>query len=74
MVFLYVPIILICPLVGPCENPYAKIRLEPTNTPISCLMAGGAKAASLSFSPRDGENAMIIIRCERYNGLATENR
>jgi len=64
----FLPIILICSTdIGTfrCneDNAINKIEVEPQNSPISCLVEGHTKAASLAFVPKENEPFYIRIKC-----------
>ena len=65
----YLPIILICHTgISPfkCTEELAinKIEADPQNSPISCLIEGQTKSATLAFSPRADEPYYMKIKCK----------
>lgn len=64
----YIPIILICAKgIVAChiDNAADVIPLEPQNTPMSCLIQGQTKLASLAIAPKDGETFTIVCKLQR---------
>lgn len=65
----FIPFILICSLSMPdteCQpnNKVISVSIgEPQNSPMACLMEGQTKSASLAFSPKNGDNYYIRIKC-----------
>lgn len=65
----YLPIILICHAgisTSNCNEELAinKIEADLQNSPISCLIEGQTKAATIAFSPRADDPFYIKIKCK----------
>ena len=66
----YLPLILICHTsiaTTNCNEDLAinKVEADLQNSPISCIMEGQSKAASLAFIPREGEPYYVKVKCVR---------
>ena len=65
----YIPLILICNAVLPdteCKDKGKDVTTvvgEPQRTPMSCLIEGTTKIASLAFAPRMDEKFYVRIKC-----------
>ena len=62
----FLPLILVCHFgINDCNetNAINKVQGEMQNTPMSCLIEGQTKAASLAFVPKQNEPFYIKIKC-----------
>jgi hypothetical protein len=65
----YIPIILICHTSIPnydCKQENAEVTTvvgEHQNSPMSCLIEGQTRVASLAFAPKLGEPYYVKVRC-----------